>query len=291
MASSEFVIQTGELCEESKAVAERELRETPENVKKGIEELKALIEGDETIFFDTSDDFLIIFLRPCKFYAKSAYELLKRIALFKENNKSILDNLMPDSEKDAFINHKVINILKNRDQKGRRVMIINSGALWDPKQISTDQLFRIVYLVHELAMLEPETQVNGVVFIQDFNGMSMKQVMAITPAFSVRLLTFIQDALPYRLKEVHIVKQPFIFNIVWNIFKPLMREKLKKRTFFHGTKMSSLHKHIAKTHLPKDYDGDLPAIDYSGAEWFPALTDYVDHIYKWNTYGLVKKDK
>lgn len=38
-----------------------------------------------------------------------------------------------------------------------------------------------------------------------------------------------QDAMPLRLKEVHIVRQPFIFNIIWNLFKPFMKEKLKKR--------------------------------------------------------------
>ena len=38
--------------------------------------------------------------------------------------------------------------------------------------------------------------------------------------------------MPLRLKEVHIVKQPFLFNMVWQIFKPLIKEKLKKRVSF-----------------------------------------------------------
>lgn len=102
-------------------------------------------------------------------------------------------------------------------------------ATWDPSKVSADQIFRIFYLIHEAAILEPETQVNGVVVIMDFEGLGMKQAKAFTPAFSYRLLTFIQDAMPLRLKEIHMVKQPFIFNIVWNIFKPFIREKLGKR--------------------------------------------------------------
>lgn len=35
--------------------------------------------------------------------------------------------------------------------------------------------------------------------------------------------------MPIRLKEVHIVKQPFIFNIVWKVFQPFVKEKLKAR--------------------------------------------------------------
>lgn len=78
-------------------------------------------------------------------------------------------------------------------------------------------------------MLEPETQVRGAVVIMDFEKLGMKQAKAFSPAFSYRLLTFIQDAMPLRLKEVHMVKEPFIFNIVWNLFKPFIREKLSKR--------------------------------------------------------------
>lgn len=36
----------------------------------------------------------------------------------------------------------------------------------------------------------------------DFEGLSMKQVTGMSPAFSMRLLSFIQDAMPLRLKEV-----------------------------------------------------------------------------------------
>lgn len=63
----------------------------------------------------------------------------------------------------------------------------------------------------------------------DFEGLSLKQVKALSPSFSKRLLTFIQDAMPLRMKEIHFVKQPFIFNMVWSLFKPFIREKLKKR--------------------------------------------------------------
>lgn len=100
---------------------------------------------------------------------------------------------------------------------------------WDTSKVTSDQLFRIFYLIHEAAVLEPESQVRGVVVIMDFDKLSMKQVMALNPSFSMKLLSFIQDAMPLRLKEVHMVKQPFIFNMVWSIFKPFIREKLKNR--------------------------------------------------------------
>lgn len=71
--------------------------------------------------------------------------------------------------------------------------------------------------------------------------------------------------------QVHIVKQPFLFNMVWQMFKPFVKDKLKKRMFFHGTKMSSLHAHIPPSHLPKCYDGLLPELNYTSADWYPVL--------------------
>lgn len=285
-----FTLEEGPISPETKAVAVKELRETEENVKNGIETLKKLLEDDKTLYFRTDDEFLTIFLRPCKYYPESAYQLMKRVADFKQKNASLLDNLMPADERVALLEHNVVNVMKSRDHKHRRVLLVNAGKSWDPSKVSADQMFRLFYLIHELAIAEPETQVHGTVVIMDFDGLSMKQVMGLTPSFSMRLLSFIQDAMPLRLKEVHVVKQPFLFNMVWQMFKPFVREKLKKRMFFHGTKMSSLHTHVAPSHLPKNYGGDLPEIDYTSADWYPTLIKYEDKIKEWNSYGYRKNE-
>lgn len=154
---------------------------------------------------------------------------MRRIAEFKKNNNELLKGIMPEQEMAGFLDHNVVNVLTNFDSKGRRVLIVNCGGPWDPKLISSDRMFRMFYLVHLAAQLELVTQIRGVVVIMDFDGLSMKQIKALTPAFSARLLTFIQEAMPLRLKEVHIIKQPFLFKVVWQLFKPFIKEKLKSR--------------------------------------------------------------
>ncbi|KAF5274944.1 hypothetical protein FQR65_LT04285 [Abscondita terminalis] len=284
-----FTLETGDPSPELKAFAEKDIRETPENIKKGLEELKEFLRNDPSLNFSTEDDFLMIFLRPCKFYAKSAYELMKRIAEFKEKNKNLVENLMPQEVQEVVSQHDIVNVLKDRDHKGRRVLIQHGGSRWDPSKVSADVVFKMLYLMHEAAVLEPETQIRGGVVILDFDGLTTKQVMALTPAVSMRLLSFIQEAMPLRLKEVHIVKQPFIFNMVWTIFKPFIKEKLKGRLHFHGTKMSSLHKFLEPSHLPKNYGGDLPEIDYTGANWYPAIDNHLDHMKTMSECGFAKK--
>lgn len=54
--------------------------------------------------------------------------------------------------------------------------------------------------------------------------------------------------------------------------------------------MSSLHQFMAPTHLPSNYGGSLPEINYSGKDWYPVIEEHVDHFKRWNTYGLVKNE-
>lgn len=283
------VMDTSPISDAVKKIAEKELRETPEQVKESVAKLRELIQADGKIQINTDDDaLLIVFLRPCKFYPESALALIKRVLDFKEKNAALLDGLAPSGEKEAILSSDVVNVLVDRDQNGRRVLINKCGSTWDPKKINTDQIFRIFYLVHLAAMLEPETQVNGVVVILDFEGLGMKQVSGFSPSFSKRLLDFIQDAMPLRLKEVHIVKQPFLFNAIWTLFKPLVRAKLKERLYFHGDKMASLHKHMDPNYLPADYGGKLPKINYTSADWYPQIEKCKDHIAAWDGFKQLK---
>lgn len=93
--------------------------------------------------------------------------------------------------------------------------------------------------MHIIAQLEKSAQINGVTVILDFEGLSMKQIKAMTPAATKRLLVFIQKAMPLRLKEMHVVKQPFIFNLVWAMIKPFIEDKLKSRVSDGGISLEN----------------------------------------------------
>uniref|UniRef100_A0A0A9Z9F5 Clavesin-1 n=3 Tax=Lygus hesperus TaxID=30085 RepID=A0A0A9Z9F5_LYGHE len=286
--SGRFRQQTEPPSAVAKAQAEKELRETPEVVAESLKELRALLESDGTLNFRTDDDVLLIFLRPCKFYAKSAFELMGRVADFKIKHESTIGNCMPDDEKQAWLDHKVVNVLVDRDQHGRRVLIANLGSLWDTKNVTGDTVFKLFYLIHILAMGEPEGQIRGVVVVLDFDGLGMKQVAQLTPNFSLRLLSFIQEAMPLRLKEVHIVRQPFIFNIVWKVFTPFLQTKLKSRITFHSNKFGQLHSMLGKHMLPAEYGGDLPPLDYSSKDWYPTIKECEPQIIEWHSWGRKK---
>lgn len=59
------------------------------------------------------------------------------------------------------------------------------------------------------------------------------------------------------MKGIHIVNQPYVFNMVYQIFKPFMREKLKQRLHFHGTNFESLQKFVPKEALKPIFKGTM----------------------------------
>lgn len=65
-----------------------------------------------------------------------------------------------------------------------------------------------------------------------------------------------------KIKAIHIVNQSWIFDMIYNCFKPFLDERMKKRIFFHGDDMESLHQHIDPKHLPKKYGGVHEDYDY-----------------------------
>lgn len=60
--------------------------------------------------------------------------------------------------------------------------------------------------------------------------------------------------------------------------------------FFHGKDRKSLLKHLSASHMPMNYGGDLPMIDYGGKDWYPTINEYLDFLAKWKDYGFAKQN-
>lgn len=157
--------------------------------------------------------------------------------------------------------------------------------------MTLDEVFKGCVVFLEAATLEPETQVHGAVVIFDMDGLSLQQTWQFTPAFAKRIVDWLQDSVPMRIKGIHIINQPKIFQIVFALFKPFLREKLRNRIYFHGSDYASLHKYISPDCLPANYQGTSKIPRVNGDQWYDLLRQ-CDREYKAiNSYGVRKTNK
>ncbi|XP_044750128.1 alpha-tocopherol transfer protein isoform X2 [Coccinella septempunctata] len=284
-------VELQDLKPEAQEIARKELRETPDVSREAVKELRDLLKEEKDLFVPLDNDaWLIRFLRPCKFYPESARDLIKRYYSFKVKHADMYDGLMPSKETNIF-KANILTVLPNRDQCGRRILVIELGKKWDTSKVSLDEVFKGCVLFLELAMLEPESQVAGAVVIFDMDGLSLAQTTKFTPSFAKRIVDWLQDSVPLRVKNIHIVNQPYIFKMVFALFKPFLREKLRGRIIFHGTDRKSLHKYMDPSTLPLCYGGtrDLPRV--TGDQWLQLLVKCDKEYAAINSYGYNKKQE
>lgn len=284
-------LEVDEIRPEVKDIARRELRENPDIVRESIQALKDLLKEETDLHAPYDNEaWLVRFLRPTKFYPESALQLIKNYYQFKIKHKNLYDGLVPSREKNIF-DHDILTVLLSRDQGGRRILILQLGKKWKHNKCSLDEVFKGAVLFMEAAMIEPETQICGAQVMFDMDGLSLQQTWQFTPPFAKRILDWLQDSVPLRIKGIHIVNQPYIFNMVFAVFKPFLREKLRSRIIFHGTDRDSLHQHLSAKCLPECYGGTCDAPRISGPEWYQLLKKCEKEYEAINSYGYKKDAK
>ncbi|XP_030752411.1 alpha-tocopherol transfer protein-like isoform X3 [Sitophilus oryzae] len=282
-------IELDELKPEVKEIARKELRETPEVVEAAVKELRELLKEETDLHVPLEKDiWLIRFLRPTKFYPESARDLIKRYYRFKRKHSDSYDGLMPSREKNIF-QQNILIVQPTRDQLGRRILIIELGKKWKTSEVTLEEVFKGCVLFLEAAMLEPESQVCGAIVIFDMDGLSLSQVSKFTPSFAGKIVEWLQDSVPLRIKNIHIVNQPYIFKVVFALFKPFLKEKLRSRIIFHGTDRKSLHQYMDPSCLPPCYGGTLEMVRIQGSQWLELLEKCDEEYKAINSYGYPKK--
>nr|XP_023027031.1 alpha-tocopherol transfer protein-like [Leptinotarsa decemlineata]XP_023027032.1 alpha-tocopherol transfer protein-like [Leptinotarsa decemlineata]XP_023027033.1 alpha-tocopherol transfer protein-like [Leptinotarsa decemlineata]XP_023027035.1 alpha-tocopherol transfer protein-like [Leptinotarsa decemlineata]XP_023027036.1 alpha-tocopherol transfer protein-like [Leptinotarsa decemlineata]XP_023027037.1 alpha-tocopherol transfer protein-like [Leptinotarsa decemlineata]XP_023027038.1 alpha-to len=276
-----------ELRGKDKQRAEKELRETPENVEFGLTKLREILKADEGLYIPFDDEsFLIKFLRPCRYNPETAAKIIRKFYRFKIKHPKYSVNITPQSIRHVF-DSEVYKLIPIRTTAGSRVLVINCGAKWNPKQVTLEDLFKATMVTIEIAMLEPKTQLGGVHVIIDMDGFSLLHVCQFSPQTAKLILDWVQECNPTRLKGIHIINQSNFFSMVFTIFKPFLGEKLKKLLFLHGTNRKSLLEKISSESLPAYYGGTAEYPEYPGSLFADMLFYYEKDFEVYNTYGYV----
>ncbi|XP_055682215.1 alpha-tocopherol transfer protein-like [Lutzomyia longipalpis] len=279
------------LCPIAKRVAEEELKETEEKKQKCIEELRKLLEQEENLVVPIDNvDWLIKFLRARDYDVPDTFKLIKKYYRFKIKYSDIYKDFIP-SKMTRLYEHQIFLGSPEKDDMGRRILILEVGKKWKHKIVSVKELFRVCILIMEAASLEPNSQVLGTVVIVDVKGFNLARANKFTPQILHMGIKWIQDCIPIKIKAFHVINENTFVDLVWNLAKPLLRPDFKKRIHFHGSDFGSLQKHIPARCLFTYYGGtlefpEIPTHDELLAE-YREWTDKADKEFEAiNSYGF-----
>lgn len=199
----------------------------------------------------------------------------------------------------------VVSVAPYKDQLGRRMMFYKIGN-WIPDRISIGDILKTTLLLLELASLEPQAQVLGGVGIFDLEGFSLSHAWYVSPSIVQKIISLMvvsmleiiyfnskknkhifcfQTCMPHRTEEIHIINNGWAFDVVFQMFKPFLNERMRSKIFLHGWDLRSFHKHIYPQNLPEKYGGEMPKIQYTA--WIESFKKNTKILNKLEMLGYV----
>lgn len=82
---------------------------------------------------------------------------------------------------------KLIIVEPYRDQEGRRILNYKFGN-WKLPDVSMLDILRTTMLLQEIGVMEPISQVAGAIGIFDFEGLSLRHCLQVTPSLAQNLI-------------------------------------------------------------------------------------------------------
>lgn len=116
---------------------------------------------------------------------------------------------------------------------------------------------KIHVITYETLLEDPETQVLGLTHVGDLKGITAAHITCWNPNEFARLVTWGEQSVPLRHKEIHLANVPATLKWVLDFAKSRVSSKMKER-FQVYTDVNHLHKKVDPMCLPKELGGTMP---------------------------------
>ncbi|XP_037952691.1 alpha-tocopherol transfer protein-like [Teleopsis dalmanni] len=268
-----------------------ELNEVPERIPADIEALKTWIQQQPHLTARTDEQFLIAFLRGCKYSLEKAKSKIDKFYTLRTQVPEMFGVK-------SFDMNKIIEVLKlgailylpiPLNDNGPRIGIMRMGA-YSADEYNFIDILHVGQILQEITLLEDDyANVNGIVHIMDLANVTKGHLFQMTPGTMKKMTVWTEQALPLRPKANHFVNTPTGFDVVFNMVKPMLSQKQQDRLHVHGNNMDSLHAQIPKKYLPKEYGGENGSLQDVIDSWVKRFESYRDYYIEEKNYGTDEK--
>ncbi|XP_017780085.1 PREDICTED: alpha-tocopherol transfer protein [Nicrophorus vespilloides] len=274
------------LDEDARKFAEENLKETEEKRTRFVAEIRSWYDENPEINGCRDADAIVPFLRGCKFDLERAKIKLRNYYKMRQETPQWFANRDPELEEIQELVNLGVFVPMRKLHENRLVVIIKTAA-HDPGKHKQDDVFKAGKMILDVAAKEQESaQIYGVTAIFDMTGVSLGHARQLPPKV-IKKAVFAWQNYHCRPKQLEFVNAPLYINVVLNVFKSFMSEKLKGRVRVHFKGQESLHQVIDKEVLPEEYGGTDGPLSEHITYWRDKLIEYKD----WFKYDEQFKSK
>ncbi|GBP00815.1 Alpha-tocopherol transfer protein-like [Eumeta japonica] len=270
MASADILVQpTGELWKRIRV----ELKEDVNTRDQDLQHIKEWLRKEPHLPDEWDDGRLMTFLRGCSFSLEKCKRKLDMYFTMRAAVPEFFgDRDISRPELQELVSKAQGSVLPGLTPEGRRVTIYRGLD----KSLDTHQIndaFKVALMIGDIRLLEEKEGVAGDVYILDSSILAPSHLGKLSPAMIKKFMICVQEAYPVKLKEVHVVNTSPLVDIVFNLVKPFLKEKIRNRVYLHAD-LESLYKYVPKEMLPDEYGGNAGSFAALTEPWLKKLEEY-----------------
>ncbi|CAD0196268.1 unnamed protein product [Chrysodeixis includens] len=255
--------------------ARKELFEDPGRLASDLQHIKDWIAKQPHLRARTDDQWLLAFLRGCKFSLERTKEKLDLYYTLRTTAPEFFKTHYTDPFFEEMLSLGIFVILPKPPTPDAPIVSIVRLGKMDPNKYNMLDVFGVTSSLMKILLLDNDNAVvAGGQGIMDFEGASMSHFLQMTPSVMKKMVVMGQDASPFRMKGNHYLNTPPGFETIFNAVKGLLNEKNKNRLFVHNKNYDELYKHIPQESLPAEYGGKAGTIAEITDYWRGKVKEY-----------------
>lgn len=240
------------------SLAKHLINENNDKKKELIAQFRTLIEADDFLKNQEGenlrrDSYLTRFLRAGNWNPTNSLEVLRAYSSLGGEYTKYVSRAIPTRLDDVWKSH-INTMTEKRDKYGRRIYIFRLGH-WDPDTVSLEDFYASAYVLLEMVAREVKTQIAGITVINDVSGFGFRHLRCLGLEQMKCIIAFMNGAFPIWFRRLHIVNNPRLFGVLYNIAKPFLTDRVTENIVFHGSNLSTLHEEVGREMLPHSLGG------------------------------------
>ncbi|KAH8400747.1 hypothetical protein KR009_000741, partial [Drosophila setifemur] len=275
------------LVPELAEVARLQLNEVDTEVLTKIEALRTWINEQSYLKARTDDQFLVAFLRFCKWDVEEAQKRILFYYTYKTKERELLKGRLVDDKLLESARSGIFTTLPNPIGPGGPRIHFTRMGLIEPSKHSVSDIFRFHAFRAEVEINSDDNwNVAGVVEIIDFTKIPYSLLLQFDAGMFKRMNAFLEHGIPANLMATHIVnasrETQFVLGLVRNVMK-------QKELLHIHSNLESLQKAIGKEYLPVEMGGENGSLADGPSRYETQLTSFSDYFREDEVYVVDEK--